>query len=182
LGDDEILEALVRRESDRLLTTARRLLTNDHDAQDAVQEAFLQAHRGLRRFEGRARFSTWLHRIVVNAALMTLRSRRRKPERSLDELLLQLEQGGSCQEYVHGFERSSDELLISAETRAMVRRVIDRLPEPYREVLLFRTSKASTQRRRHSSSTRARTRSRCASIALVRLCAPRSYRSSGIDG
>jgi RNA polymerase sigma factor (sigma-70 family) len=85
-GDEEAFAALVRREGARLLATARRLLGSTQDAEDAVQEAFLQAHRAIDRFNGDSRLSTWLHRIVVNAALMKLRSRRRKPEQALDEL------------------------------------------------------------------------------------------------
>ena len=54
---------------------------------DALQDAFLAAFRSIDRFEGNARISTWLHRIVVNAALMKLRTRRRKPEQSIEELL-----------------------------------------------------------------------------------------------
>lgn len=137
-GDDEAFAALVRREGGRMLATARRFLGDDQDAQDAVQEAFLQAHRGLDRFQGGARISTWLHRIVVNAALMKLRSRRRKPEQALDDLLPQFDETGAWRDRVAGWEQSSDELLESAETRAIVRRAIDRLPEPYREVLMLR--------------------------------------------
>ena len=137
-GDDEAFAALVRSEGSRMLATARRLLGNDHDAQDAVQEAFLQAHRGLDRFQGGARISTWLYRIVVNAALMKLRSRRRKPEQALEELLPRFDESGAWQERVRGLERSSDELFESAETRALVRRAIDRLFEAYREVLVLR--------------------------------------------
>jgi RNA polymerase sigma-70 factor, ECF subfamily len=137
-GDEEAFATLVRRESTRMLATARRLLGNDQDAEDAVQEAFLQAHRAIGRFNGGARISTWLHRIVVNAALMKLRSRRRKPEQALDELLPQFDESGSWLRPVSGWERSSDELLESAETRAMVRRAIDRLPAVYREVLILR--------------------------------------------
>ena len=137
-GDEEAFAALVRREGARMLATARRLLGSTQDAEDAVQEAFLQAHRAIDRFNGEARLSTWLHRIVVNASLMKLRSRRRKPEQALDELLPQFDESGSWLSPVTGWERSSDELLESAETRAMVRRAIDRLPDTYREVLILR--------------------------------------------
>src|SRR5262245_21125041 len=78
-GEDEAFDQFVRQYSRRLLATARRLLGNEHDAQDAVQEAFLSAFKAVVQFTGNAKLSTWLHRIVVNAALMKLRSRRRKP-------------------------------------------------------------------------------------------------------
>jgi RNA polymerase sigma-70 factor (ECF subfamily) len=136
-GDEEAFSSLVRREGARLLATARRLLGNDQDAEDAVQDAFLQAHRAIDRFNGESRISTWLHRILINASLMKLRSRRRKPEQPLDEMP-QLDENGSCFRPISGWECPSDELLERAETQAMVRRAIDRLPRSYREVLVPR--------------------------------------------
>jgi DNA-directed RNA polymerase specialized sigma24 family protein len=79
-GQDKAFERLVREHTGRLLAVARRLLGSEPDAQDAVQEAFLSAFKAIGQFTGAAKLSTWLHRIVVNAALMKLRSRRRKPE------------------------------------------------------------------------------------------------------
>ena len=71
----------------RLLSVARRFLRNNEDAQDAVQEAFIKAFRAIGTFEERAQLHTWLHRILVNTALMKIRSRRRRPEESIDDLL-----------------------------------------------------------------------------------------------
>ena len=78
---------LVRRYSARMLAVARRLLRNEEDARDAVQEAFMNAFRALPRFRADAKLSTWLHRIVTNAALMKLRSASHRPEVSLEPLL-----------------------------------------------------------------------------------------------
>src|SRR5262249_31794810 len=86
-GDELAFETVVRRHGGRMLTTARRLLRNDEAARDAVQEAFLAAFSAIDRFDGRACLSTWLHRIVVNCALMRLRRQRRRPEESIDDLL-----------------------------------------------------------------------------------------------
>jgi RNA polymerase sigma-70 factor (ECF subfamily) len=86
-GDEAAFEYLVRTQAGRLLAVARRILGSDEEARDAVQDAFLRAFRGLEGFEGGSRLSTWLHRIAVNAALMKLRTRRRKPEESLEPLL-----------------------------------------------------------------------------------------------
>ncbi len=137
-GDEDAFAALVRREGGRMLATARRMLGCEQDAQDAVQEAFLQAHRAMSRFAGEARLSTWLHRIVVNAALMKLRTRRRKPEQALDDLLPRFDEHGEWLQPVTGWEHSSDEIVASAECRAIVRRAIERLPDAYREVLTLR--------------------------------------------
>ena len=79
-GDPLAFEELVRTFGGRLLAIARRFVRDEQDAQDIVQSAYLSAFRALGQFEGTCKLSTWLHRIVVNAALMKLRSRRRKPE------------------------------------------------------------------------------------------------------
>ena len=74
-GDERAFEDLVRTFGGRLLAVARRFVRNDEDAQDIVQSAYLSAFRALDQFEGNCQLSTWLHRIVVNTALMKLRSR-----------------------------------------------------------------------------------------------------------
>src|SRR4029077_17731295 len=84
-GEEGALEILFAQHSRALFQTALRLLGNPEDAEDALQEAMLSAYRNLRRFEGRSQFSTWLTRIVINAALMRRRSRRCHPAVSLDE-------------------------------------------------------------------------------------------------
>ena len=78
-GDPDAYEELLRLYGGRMLAVARRLLRHEEDARDAVQEAFLLAFRGLPSFGERCRLGTWLHRIVVNAALMKIRHRERKP-------------------------------------------------------------------------------------------------------
>jgi len=84
-GDQSALELLFARNNRGLYQTALRLLGNPEDAEDALQEGMLAAYRNLRHFEGRSQFSTWLTRIVINAALMRRRSRRTHLAVSLDE-------------------------------------------------------------------------------------------------
>lgn len=137
-GEDEAFEQLVQQNSGRLLAVARRLLGNEHDARDAVQDAFLSAFKGIGQFTGTAKLSTWLHRIVVNAALIKLRSRRRKPEESIDELRPQFTEQGEWSNHAPVWEVSSEKLLQQRETRTLVRHHIDLLPDTYRAVLLLR--------------------------------------------
>ena len=137
-GDDRAYERLVREHGGRMLAVARRILRNDEEARDALQEAFLLAFRGLPRFAGQSRLATWLHRIVVNAALMKLRSRRAHPEESIEPLLPTfLEDGHSTATYGE-WPESAERLLERAEVRRRVRASIDRLPATYRTVLLLR--------------------------------------------
>ncbi|MEO8276876.1 MAG: sigma-70 family RNA polymerase sigma factor [Thermoanaerobaculia bacterium] len=137
-GDDRAYERLVTENGGRMLAVARRMLRNDEEARDALQEAFLLAFRALPRFEGNSRISTWLHRIVVNASLMKLRSRRAHPEESIEPMLPTfLEDGHSTDSYCDWSE-SADKLLERSQVCNQVRASIDRLPETYRTVLLLR--------------------------------------------
>jgi RNA polymerase sigma-70 factor (ECF subfamily) len=85
-GDSAAFECLVMQHRDALLRITQRILRNREDAEDAVQTAFLDAFRNLNGFHGHSRFSSWLTRIAMNAALMRLRVSRRKRETSLDEV------------------------------------------------------------------------------------------------
>ncbi len=135
-GDDAAYEKLVREHSGRMLAVARRFLREEDDARDAVQEAFVSAFRAIGNFEGGARISTWLHRIVVNAALMKLRTRRRKPEESIDELLPHWKDDGHPEATPGPW--SPERLLDRDQLRSLVAGGIDRLPDSYREVILLR--------------------------------------------
>ena len=86
-GDRDALDRLLRRHADRLHAVCRRVMGNDADAADALQEAMLSIVRGLARFDGRSAFSTWAYRVATNACLDELRRRRRRPEPVDDEVL-----------------------------------------------------------------------------------------------
>ncbi len=150
-GDDHAFTTLVRQHGGRMLATARRFLRDDDEAQDAVQEAFVSAARAIGGFAGDAKLSTWLHRIVVNTALMRLRSRRRRREEPIDDLLPRFDADGYHAEAVVGWETPSDVLLERRQTREMVRRCIDQLPEQYRTVILLRdVEEMDTEETAHS--------------------------------
>jgi RNA polymerase sigma-70 factor (ECF subfamily) len=136
--EDAAFEELVRAYSGRLLATAARILGNDEDARDATQDAFLSAFRSIDRFEGESLASTWLHRIVINASLMKLRSRRRKPEGRIEDLLPRFLEDGHFENPPVEWKEPSDLLIHRRQTRQIVRECIDRLPETYRTVLLLR--------------------------------------------
>lgn len=138
-GDELAFEKLVREQGGRLLAVARRFLRDEEDARDAVQEGFLLAYRALDRFDHGSRLSTWLHRIVINACLMRLRTRRRKPEEPIEDLLPAFQADGHQVNHpTPEWEGSAETLLARSETRSIVREAIDRLPESYRAVLLLR--------------------------------------------
>ena len=134
-GDDAAFELVVRTYGGRLLAVARRLLGNDADAQDAVQDSFVRAFKAIHGFESRAQLYTWLHRIVVNTALMKLRERKRRPTDSIEELLPDFVSDGH---QAVASREWSDALLERKETAALVREAITKLPDQYREVLVLR--------------------------------------------
>jgi RNA polymerase sigma-70 factor (ECF subfamily) len=137
-GEEWAFEAVVRLFGGRLLAVARRITRNDEDARDAVQSAYLSAFKSLKNFEGGCQLSTWLHRIVVNTALMRLRSRRRKPEDSIELLLPAFKEDGHHVEQFAEWSAPADTLLERQETRARVRACINELPDNYREILVLR--------------------------------------------
>jgi RNA polymerase sigma-70 factor, ECF subfamily len=137
-GDEMAYEELVRGETKHLLAVARRMLRNEEDAHDAVQQAFLSAFRALPGFNGQSRLSTWLHRIVTNEALMRLRKRGRRQEESIDDLLPGYLEDGHHVEQFGEWALPADTRIVRGEIRVQVRAAIDRLPEAYRTVLLMR--------------------------------------------
>lgn len=137
-GEEAAFETLVRSFGGRMLSVARRFLGNDDDAQDAVQEAFISAFKSLAAFDGRSQLSTWLHRIVVNASLMKLRTKRRHPEQSIEDLLPTFNSDGHQKAPAARWKDSGPADSDRSETQALVRLQIEKLPESYRTVLILR--------------------------------------------
>ena len=137
-GHDWAFEEMIHRYGGRLLAVARRICRNEEDARDVLQSAYLSAFRSLDRFEGSAQLSTWLHRIVVNTALMRLRTRKRKPEESIEVLLPAFQDDGHHVEQFSDWTLPADRLIEREEDCELVRTCIAQLPETYRRVLLLR--------------------------------------------
>jgi RNA polymerase sigma-70 factor (ECF subfamily) len=137
-GDSGAFEALVRQHSMPLLRVARRFLRSEEDARDAVQDAFVSAYKSMARFAANSRLSTWLHRILVNACLMRLRTQRRHPEEDIESYLPRFLEDGHQVEPSAAWSEPPDALAQREELRGIVRAAIDRLPEQYRIVLLLR--------------------------------------------
>lgn len=131
-------ERLVRTYGAQLLTVARQLLISEADAQDVLQETFLSIFLHIGTFAGDSRLLTWMHRIVVNAALMRLRTQRRKAEQSIEELLPSYSDDGHQVSDTLPWRPTVASELEDEQTRALVRQAIDKLPESYRTVLILR--------------------------------------------
>ncbi len=127
-GDEHALELLMRRHNQTLHRTARSILKDDAEAEDAVQDAYLLACRSIGNFRGEARLSTWLVRIVVNESIGRLRKRTRRAE------VIQL--GGEATE---GAEMELPEhAAVRSEARRLLEAKIDELPDAFRTVFVLR--------------------------------------------
>jgi RNA polymerase sigma-70 factor (ECF subfamily) len=125
LASDELAESL-RMFGPRLHAVARRYFPCEADAADAVQDALVAAVRHLPQFQQHSRLETWLHRIVVNACLMRLRTARRRPTVPLDEAAYRLPTDGETSP------------LDREETRQSVRRALRQLTTAQQTVIRLR--------------------------------------------
>lgn len=136
-GDAAAFEWLVRTYGGRLLSVARRVTGHEEDARDVVQNAFIAVFRKIGTFDGRSQLGTWLHRIVVNTALMQRRSLRRRPEVSIEDLLPRFLGDGHQADPVTMPEAdawSLDRDLM----KAALKRALEQLPAIYRDVFVCR--------------------------------------------
>ena len=134
-GDDRAYEVMVYGYVSRLMGVTRRFLRTEGDACEAVQDTFVQVVRALPSFDGRSAFGTWLHRVAVNAALMRVRTlkRRTKHEVSIEKLIDDPAESTGPRAWPDPADESQRQ-----ERRRAVARAIDRLPGDYRLVVLMR--------------------------------------------
>jgi RNA polymerase sigma-70 factor, ECF subfamily len=130
LGDRSAFAELWERHSNKVFKVAYRVTKNRDDAEDVIQEAWMRAYVHLNTFDGRAKFSTWLTRIVINSALMTLRRRRAHPETSME-----ITDGETWRPREFADQtKNVDELYVRHERTEHLRRAICRLQPSLRNV------------------------------------------------
>ena len=137
-GESAAFEELVRSYGGEMRAVALRILMDEADADDAVQDAFLSAFRALESFEGRSELGTWLHRIVINASLMKLRAKGRSQETELDGLLPEFVETGVFANPQFPWQESADKPAIRKELFQQVHMLIEQLPDNYRVPLILR--------------------------------------------
>jgi RNA polymerase sigma-70 factor (ECF subfamily) len=134
-GEPRAFEALMRRYNRMLFRTARAILRDDAEAEDALQEAYLQAYRALGSFRAEAKLSTWLARIVANEALMRLR----KQTRRADIVPMQSADTPEVEQVMEtDTDNAPDTRAARGEMRRLLETQIDALPETYRTVFMLR--------------------------------------------
>ncbi|WP_337660203.1 sigma-70 family RNA polymerase sigma factor [Anderseniella sp. Alg231-50] len=139
--DRAATEAFVRANLGWMLALARRIVKDSAIAEDVVQDAFSNVFKNLETFRGEAALKTWIHRIVVNQALMALRKQRRLNEQPIDQLLPEFDGSGCRIDEPSGLSQlaqTPEAVLLSSDRRQQVLACIDRLPDSYRVILMLR--------------------------------------------
>jgi RNA polymerase sigma-70 factor (ECF subfamily) len=141
-GDAAALEELIERHGSRIYRLVYQITHNEADAEEVVQDVFLAVFRKIRSFEGRAALGSWLYRVATNAALLKIRGRRADREVPLDSQLPSFLADGhraGDPAYLNAdWSQTPEAELLSQETRNILSRVIDDLPDQYRAVLVLR--------------------------------------------
>lgn len=139
--DKTATEQFVRSNAGWMLSVAKRIVLDTAIAEDVVQDAFSNIFKNLEAFRGDAALKTWMHRIVVNQALMALRKQRRRNEQSIEELLPEFD-GSGCRidepSMLSHMAETPEALLLSSDRKQQVLSSIDRLPDSYRVILMLR--------------------------------------------
>jgi RNA polymerase sigma-70 factor (ECF subfamily) len=135
-GDFEAFEALVDKYEGRIYRHLRKMVSDEALAEDLLQETFLNAHRGLPKFTGASKFSTWLFRIATNNALMHLRKKRPESIEYEDGVRgeAELAHMGSSEKYL----KTPQSILLSEEGKRQIESAIDDLPALYRSTIILR--------------------------------------------
>lgn len=131
-GDSEAFRGLVDRHSRAVYRLAHRMTGNPQDAEDVVQETFLKAYKQLGRFESRANFSTWLHRIAVNCSIDLIRGRKHQ-EAGHDASDLEALDGNT-----ERVDPSPERLMLSSEVQEKVSRAMEGLTHMERAAFVLR--------------------------------------------
>jgi RNA polymerase sigma-70 factor, ECF subfamily len=137
-GDQAAFESLMRRHNTRLFRVARAILRDDTEAEDTLQDAYLDAYRHIGEFRGDAQPATWLTRIVVNQALMRLRRSRRGGSVVPFENRKTAEARFTEDDVADERTESPSSATLRAEVRRMLERRIDELPVAFRTVFVMR--------------------------------------------
>ena len=137
-GDLEAYDKIADIYQKKIYGLSFNLTRNQMDAQDVTQEVLLTLFRKIHTFQGKSAFSSWVYRITLNASYMKLRSKKKEPNVSIDELMPSLNGAGFQQEKIQDWSENTESLLFTNETRDVISKAIDLLPEKEKVVFLLR--------------------------------------------
>jgi RNA polymerase sigma-70 factor, ECF subfamily len=132
-GQTALFEVLMRRHNERIYRAARAILRDEHEAEDVMQQAYVNAYSHLRQFDGRSKFSTWLTRIAVHEAL----ARQRRGNR-YQELEPMSELEGDPMDRFASLALNPEQQASNSQVRRLLEEAIEQLPDAYRTIFVLR--------------------------------------------
>ena len=135
-GERALFEILMRRHNQRLYRTARAVVKDEHEVEDVMQQAYINAFTHLHQFEERSQFSTWLTRITLNEAFA--RRRKMRLDESMSEIPSDREDHGEFMETLTSPHPDPERQAYAQELHRVVEEAVDTLPETYRTVFMLR--------------------------------------------
>ncbi|MEE9258089.1 MAG: sigma-70 family RNA polymerase sigma factor [Nitrospinaceae bacterium] len=137
-GNFEFFEELAQLYQKKIYALSFNLTRNPMDAQDVTQEVLLTLFKKINTFQGKSAFSSWVYRITLNATYMKLRSKKKEQSISLDDLLPSYNGAGFHQDKIQDWSESTESLLFTKETRSVIQKAVDQLPDKEKVVFLLR--------------------------------------------
>ncbi len=131
---DQIVEIYQR----KIYALAFNMTRNQMDAQDVAQEVLLSIYRKIDTFQGKSAFSSWVYRITLNASYMKLRNRKKEQYVSLDDFMPAFNKAGFQNEKITDWSENTESLLFSNETKGVIEKAVDQLPEKEKVVFILR--------------------------------------------
>lgn len=135
-GSLEAFEEIVARYESKVFNLAMRFTRNEEDAEEVLQDVFSTVYRKIESFQGKSAFSSWLYRVIVNAAFMKLRKRKQHQTVSIEDLTPAVKQ--LCVEEEQPGCARSDSFTLNRELRDTLEAAINKLPDQYRKVFVLR--------------------------------------------
>ncbi|MEE3253759.1 MAG: sigma-70 family RNA polymerase sigma factor [Nitrospinota bacterium] len=137
-GNLEAYDKLAKIYQKKIYGLSFNLTRNQMDAQDVTQEVLLTLFRKINMFQGKSAFSSWVYRISINASYMKLRSKKKEPNVSIDELMPTFNGAGFQQEKIQDWSENTESLIFTKETRNVINKAVNLLPEKEKVVFLLR--------------------------------------------
>jgi len=137
-GNTEAFDRIFELYQRKIYALAFNMTRNQMDAQDITQDVLLTIFRKIDTFQGKSAFSSWVYRITLNATYMKLRTKKKEQYVELDETLPSFNHAGFQNEKVSDWSKSTDSLLFSNETKEVIEKAVDLLPEKEKVVFILR--------------------------------------------
>ena len=137
-GKVSSFEQLANLYQKNIYTLSFNLTRNATDSQDVTQEVLLTLFKKGHTFQGKSAFSSWVYRITLNASYMKLRTRKKEPKLSIEDLLPSLNGAGFQQEKLQDWSENTEAAFFDKETRRVIQKAVDLLPDKEKVVFLLR--------------------------------------------